>query len=238
MIIRNVPLVDKVKREIVTRFKTVDFVDESGRLPSEEVLSRQFGVSRSTIRSALAALEECWLDEVSTFEDLIRNSSHSARTVLLGADFRPAGSSAVPLRVEPEAQILRIDKLFYSDENPILYSQANIPLDLVDRQSLDLDAVCACCASPVYQILEECFHSRVHHQVSEIRGGIADETMASQLSYQAGQPVLFLEEVGYDSTQKPLYHGLHYFRADLVSFRVVRRPVLAINSKMMTMGQP
>jgi len=40
--------------------------------------------------------------------------------------------------------------------------------------------------------------------------------------------LLSLEEVGYSAEQKPVYHATHRFRADLVSFRLVRRPVLSI----------
>jgi GntR family transcriptional regulator len=263
MISRNVPLVDKVKREIVSRMSSANFVNDQGRLPSEEELSRQFGVSRSTIRSALASLEESglvtrrhgvgtylndlgvapgsvwgWLDEASTFEDLIRNSSHVARTAVLEADFRLAGASAGPLDVAPEAPVLWVAKLFYSDENPVLYSAASIPLELLEPARRDLAALRDLAPQSVYAILETYFNAKVHHQVSDIRAGLSDEAMARRLEYKPQWPILALEEVGYDAWQKPLYHGAHYFRADLVSFRVVRRPVLTIDRKNNAMSQP
>lgn len=262
MISRNVPLVDKVKREIVSRIHSVNFIDDRGRLPSEEELSRQFGVSRSTIRSALGALAESglvtrrhgvgtyvndvglppssvwgWLDEASTFEDLIRSSSHAARTHLLEAGFRRAGNSAGPLHLAEDAQVFWNAKLFYSDDKPILYSETSIPLDLVEPDRQDVEALRAVCASPIYHLLETYFNAKVHHQVSEIRADLPDTGLLGRLNYEPHLPVLVLEEAGYSAAQKPLFHGLHYFRADLVSFRVVRRPVLAIGGTQFPLGR-
>jgi len=261
VISRNIPLADKVKREIVSRMGSGNLVNEQGRLPSEEMLSREFGVSRSTIRSALAALEESglvtrrhgvgtylndlgitpssvwgWLDEAGTFEDLIRNSSHTARTELLEADFRAAGPAASPLLIEPDEPVLWSAKLFYSDNTPVLYSEASIPLALLEPERQDLALLRALSARSVYHVLDTYFNAHVHHQVSDIRAGAAGAAHVRHLDYQPQHPLLILEEVGYDAAQRPLYHGAHYFRADLVSFRVVRRPVLTINHKNKTLA--
>lgn len=255
MISRNVPLADKVKREIVSRIESEGFVGGERRLPSEEELSRLFGVSRSTIRSALTSLEESgivtrrhgvgtyfndlgippssvwgWLDEAPTFEDLIRSSSHTAKTLLCKAEFREADSSAAPLRTEPNASVLWLEKVFYSDNFPIIYSETGIPLELAEPEKRELEVMREYFAKPVYEILAECFGSRVHHQTSEIRAILAEQTTARNLEYEVGHPLLSLEEVGYSAEQKPLYHAIHHFRADLVSFRLVRRPVLSIAS--------
>jgi len=255
MISRNVPLADKVKREIVSRIDSEDFVGGERRLPSEEELSKLFGVSRSTIRSALTSLEESgivtrrhgvgtyfndlgippssvwgWLDEASTFEDLIQSSSHTADTLLCDSEFREAKYSAAPLRIEPDAPVLWLAKVFISDSTPVIYSETIIPLELAEPEKRELETLRKHWAEPVYHILEECFGRRVHHQTSEIRAVFADETTAHNLEYEVGHPLLSLEEVGYSDEQKPLYHAIHRFRADLVSFRLVRRPVLSIAS--------
>jgi GntR family transcriptional regulator len=255
VISRNVPLVEKVKREILSRLDSRDFVDDSGRLPSEEELSRQFGVSRSTIRTALTWLEDSglvtrlhgvgtyvnhlaisprsvwgWLDEFTPFEDLIRNSNHVAQTALLEADFRPAGVAAVPLDIAPEAPVVWLAKVYYSDESPILYSEVSLPLELLEPERRDLEALREVCAQSVYQILETYFNLQVHRQVTDIGAEVAEGAIAARLEYPAGRPLLRLEEVGFGATQTPLYHGVHHFCADLVSFRLVRRPVLSIHT--------
>lgn len=253
MISRNVPLADKVKREIVSRIEFEGFVGGEGRLPSEEELSRLFGVSRSTIRSALTSLAESgivtrrhgvgtylndlgispssvwgWLDEAPTFEDLIRSSSHTAKTLLCESEFREAESLAAPLRTEPNAPVLWLSKVFYSDTSPVIYSETSIPLELAEPEKPELEALREHLAKSVYHILAECFARKVHHQTSEIRAVLAEETTARALDYEVGHPLLSLEEVGYSEEQKPVYHATHRFRADLVSFRLVRRPVLSI----------
>lgn len=255
MIARNVPLVEKVRREIVAGIQSANYIDDDGRLPSEEELARRFRVSRSTIRSALTSLEDSgivtrlhgvgtyvndlgidpgsvwgWLDQASTFEDLIKQSNHAAKTVVLETDFREAGKSALPLRAEPTVPVLWIRKLFYSDATPVIFSETSIPLALTEPERWDLQAVQVYCSRPVYDILEQYFHCQVHHQTSEIRGGVADESTAQLLECKAGHPILCLEEVGYSSGQQPLYHAAHRFRGDMVSFRLVRRPVLRIVS--------
>ncbi len=249
------PLVEKVKREILSRLGSHDFVDDSGRLPSEEELSREFGVSRSTIRTALTWLEDSgvvtrrhgvgtyvnhlaiaprsvwgWLDEFTPFEDLIRNSNHIAKTLLLETKFRPAGASASPLQVDPDAPVVWLSKVYHSDSSPILYSEVSIPLELIEPERRDLEAIREVSAQSVYQILETYFDVQVHRQVTDIRAEVAEPAIAGQLEYPVGRPLLCLEEVGYSVTQLPLYHGVHRFCADLVSFRLVRRPVLSINT--------
>ena len=255
MISRNVPLADQVKREIISRFDSEEFIGGERRLPSEEELSKLFGVSRSTIRSALTSLEESgivsrrhgvgtylndlgippssvwgWLDEASTFEDLIRSSNHTAETRIFESELRTAGSSSAPLRAEPIAPVLWLAKVFYSDTTPVIFSETSIPLELAEPEKRTLEALQEHSAKSVYRILEECFGRSVHHQTSEIRAVLADETIARTLNYAVGLPLLSLEEVGYSPEQDPLYHAIHCFRADQVSFRLIRRPVLSIAS--------
>jgi DNA-binding GntR family transcriptional regulator len=148
--------------------------------------------------------------------------------LLCESEFREAESSAAPLRTEPNAPVLWLAKIFYSDSTPVIYSETSIPLELGELEKRELEALREQCAKPVYHILAESFGWKVHHQTSEIRAVLAEELTAHSLDYEVGYPLLSLEEVGYSAEQKPLYHAIHRFRADQVSFRLVRRPVLNI----------
>ncbi|MCC7017872.1 MAG: GntR family transcriptional regulator [Rhodospirillales bacterium] len=211
------------------------------------------GISRSTVRSALLHLQDIgivnrrhgvgtyvndlgitsasvwgWLDEFLLFEDMIRRSNHVPRMELLEADFREAGAAGAPLRIDPAARVLWIRKLYYSDSVPLLYSESGVPLKL-NEEVQESASIFRNCVRTVYQILEEHFHSRVHHQTSEIRAAPADASMAQLLDFEVGQPLLCFEEVGYSLKQVPLFYGRQYFRSDLARFRLVRRPILDIS---------
>jgi hypothetical protein len=48
------------------------------------------------------------------------------------------------------------------------------------------------------------------------------------LRCDVGAPLLRVEEVGYTAELQPVFYAMNHFRADMISFRQVRQPVLNI----------
>jgi len=250
---RNVPLAEQVKTELLSLIRLGDLSEHAGRLPAETHLSRQFGVSRATIRAALSALEQAgvvtrlhgvgtfvndlglpastiwgWFDKAPEFADLIRNSGHAPDCQLLGSETVEAGHLAAPLRVDPVDKILLTYKRFLSDEEPVIYSITSVPVELIAPDRREAAMMPQACAESVYRFLQIQCDSRVNHQTSEIQVTLADQSVAAHLACTVGQPLFNVVEVGYSPQQEPLFHAVNFFRGDLVRFRLIRRPVLSI----------
>lgn len=253
MIPRNVPLADQVKTELLSLIRSGDLSEHAGRLPSETELSRQFGVSRATIRAALSALEQAgvltrlhgvgtfindlglpastvwgWFDQAPAFADLIRNSGHKPGCQLLASETVEAGHLAAPLRIDPAEPVLLTYKRFLSDEEPVIYSITSVPIDLIPPDHRETALMPEACVESIYDFLQAQCNVRVNHQTSEIQVTLADEDVSSLLACAVGLPLFRVEEVGYSPLQEPLFHATHFFRGDLVRFRLIRRPVLGI----------
>jgi GntR family transcriptional regulator len=253
MVRRTASLAQQVAQEILSEIETGTIARDTGLLPSEADLSRRFGVSRATVREALSRLDLAgvvirrqgvgtyvnsrrdgsasvrgWFDDATALMDFVRTSDSGARAKVIECHIRPANEVARCLDVALSASVVAIEKLFFSDNNPVIHCVNIVPLRLVEPNTV-ADA-CGRFESveSTYEFLDQFCHRRVHHQQSEIRAVPADEKMARLLGCEAGAALLRVEEVGYSSELQPVFYGLNHFRGDLVTFRQVRHPSLSI----------
>lgn len=253
MLQRNISLVDQLIHELVSQISTGDLIGQDGRLPSETELSQRYAISRATVREALTKMENAgiiirrhgvgtfinnilknrpglirgWLDEAPAFVDLIARSGHTADCKVLAVSTVPANEVAAPLGVEPEARVVSIEKLFFADRVPVIHSLTRLAVEIIAAANSEPLSE-ASYRKPIYQLLEEYGHRKVHHQNSEIRAVLADETLSRLLECGPGDPLLQVEEIGYDLDQTALFYALHHFRGDRISFRQIRIPSFTI----------
>ena len=258
MVQRSAPLVEQLVNELATEISTGHIVGDGGRLPSEAELCQRYSVSRATVREALSKLELAgvvirrhgvgtfvnqalkgqpglvrgWLDEAPAFVDLITESGHTAICKLLGTTTIqvPTPTIAAQLGLAPETQVIAIDKLFLADETPVIHSHTLLPCHLLqgDHQALSLPE--AAYQEPIYKVLQEQCNLKVHHQTSEIKAVLANDSLTAKMGCDTGDPLLQVEEIGYNQEQIALFYALHHFRGDQVSFRQIRIPSFTIDS--------
>ena len=255
---RQMPLASQLIHEIANGISQGTLVDDNGRLPSEADLCRQFDVSRSTVREALAQLERAgvitrrhgvgtfvrktfrqnpgtiwgWLDEAPAFVDLISQSGHQAKCELLSVKMGIAGKFAGLIEIGFDTPVVHIEKLFYADNDPVIYSSTVLPFEMIsgnpDAASLKREVF----EKSIYEIFQEYGENQIDHQSSEIKATKANDRLSFCLQIEFGDPLLEVEEVGYALGQAPLFHALHYFRSDRIRFRQIRVPKFVINSKI------
>jgi GntR family transcriptional regulator len=256
MLQRNTPLVNQLISALATEIVAGELVASDGRLPSEAELSERYAVSRATVREALSKLELAgvvvrrhgvgtfvnrmikdqpglirgWLDEAPAFVDLIAQSGHTPSQKVLNASVIAVGEMAEYLNIGPDASVIVIEKLYFADATPIIFSQTTVPHELVEASN-GVEPASGNYHDSIYQLLKERSNRRVNHQNSEMRAVLADDRLAGWLECQPGAPLLQLEEIGYDLDQTPLFYALHHFRGDRVSFRQIRRPTFLIESQ-------
>lgn len=257
MIQKNVPLASQVIFEILAQIDSGDIVSDHKELPSEAELSQRFGISRSTIREALAKLElggaitrqqgigtyvspvvtnhpgsvRNWLNEAPNFIDLIQNEGFWADCTLLNIGIIPAGSLANFLEITAQSQVVSIERVFIADASPVIHSANFVSLELIESHYQE--TVCAAykCTQSIYEFLQQWCNSKVYNQKSEIRAVLADEKIAGLLNCSPGAPLLRVEEIGYGSKMKPIFYGLNHFRGDKASFVEMRHPTVWLRGR-------
>jgi len=260
MVQRNAPLAEQLVNEITAEISAGQIVGDGGRLPSEAELCRRYDVSRATVREALSKLELAgvvirrhgvgtflnqalkhqpglvrgWLDEAPAFVDLISESGHKPDCKLLNVSKIqvPTPAIADQLGIKPDAQVIAIDKLFLAGETPVIHSHTLLSCNLLETNHQILPIPDAAYREPIYRFLKEQCNRKVHHQTSEIRAVLANESLAAPLACRAGDPLLQVEEIGFSQEQIALFYARHHFRGDQVSFRQIRIPSFTIDSNL------
>ena len=228
-----------VKKELVELIKEGYF--EDGLLPSEEMLASKFGVSRITIRDALASLENlkyisraqgkdtvinknvaalgCRICEGIAFKDLIRAQGYqvSWHTFPIEKILMPEYAKE---RLNSNASdAYCIKTLYYANSVPALYSINYLSTDIVDDSiffiPLDKKGLFEC-LNDRYQFPE------ASYDIIEIKPVCADEILASLFRAPIHTPLLLLESVCFDSKQTSLLFTYEYYNTSVLPFKEVR----------------
>ncbi len=238
MIARNPSLTDQVKSHIKERILAGDF--EEGRIPSENELATELGVSRTTVRDALSRLEnegavyrkqgagtfvnepglqiKSRLEEIWSYEEVLRDHGYTPSVRVLGVDHQGADEAvANDLAIEPGDSVLVMHKLFLEDDDPVVLTQNRIPAAYLDDDVAD-DA-----GEPLFAFIEAHCDRNLSYYLSEIVPVVLDADRADLLGAEPGTPALCFEEIGFDQDNTPIVRSTSYFRDDLLRFRLIRR---------------
>ncbi len=239
MIKRNPSLTDQAKSYIKDMILNDGF--EDGRIPSETILADELQVSRTTIRDALSRLEnegvifrkqgsgtfvnepglqiKSRLEEIWSYEDVIQAHSFTPSTKILKVYTEAAGSHVADgLEIDPENEVLTIEKLFLADKQPVILAFNRIPLQFVKEPYQPGDF-----RVPVYQFLWENGRQRLTYYLSEIIPIIADDYLPEILHINPNTPLISFSEIGYNDDNEPILHSSSCFRDDLLRLRLIRR---------------
>jgi len=141
MISPNPSLSDQVKSHLKQRIVGGEF--EEGRIPSEQDLAAELGVSRATVRDALSKLEhegaiyrkqgagtfvnqpglqiKSRLEEIWSYEEVLRDHGYEPSVRMLRVVTEPADHAlAEDLGIDVGDTVLVIEKLFLEDAEPVV----------------------------------------------------------------------------------------------------------------------
>jgi DNA-binding GntR family transcriptional regulator len=214
-----------------------------GRLPPERVISERMGVSRATVRRALAALEaEGMIEAVQgrgtflttvplaeppnalmSFTALARERGTAAGAHVIDARVRPATlEEAGQFRIAPGSDVFDLERLRTIDSLAVAIDRAVVPLGFApgvpehDWSSASL-----------YQVLTACGNGPVRADyVVEARAATAEQ--AERLQVAAGAPVLFARTIAYARSGHLVQTGEIVYRGDRYRFQatLVAQPEL------------
>lgn len=204
------------------------------QLPSESELGELSGVSRITVRRALATLENEGLiyrrQGLGSFaapptipQGLVRLTdfaqdmeraglSASSRVLHHGAESAPPAAAAA-LEVKEGAPVIRLDRLRMGDGETVALDRTWLPpfyAQFLDGRDLADETI--------YQVLERDYEIPVERARYRIEATLASPDDAPHLGVPEGAPLLLVERVSYTAAEKPVYYQRRYYRADRVAF--------------------
>jgi GntR family transcriptional regulator len=213
-------------------------------LPSESVLNRTFGISRTTARSALDQLENDGLvsrragrgsivlppkvDQplnllASFAEDMnARGLVPSYRALSIASSRLPA-EVAVLLDVERGTKAIAVERLLLADGQPLASSLAWLSPNIVPVSHLPAAQVLG--SKSLYQWIETTVGVRITFGEEYIEAGVAESPLDERLGIRAGSPVLIARRLSRCTQGRPVEHAVMHYRADRYRFRIeVARP--------------
>lgn len=210
------------------------------RLGAERALADELGISRATLRQALAMLEkgglvrrvpgrgggtfvstpkiERDLSRVVGVPALLRSQGVVAGSRIVSAGLAVADETAArELRLRPGGLVIDLVRIRLADGSPISVEHAMLPADRFPGL-LELPL-----GGSVYELLDEHFDTRPKEALERIEVVTASPDEAQILEVQAGAPLLSITRTAVDSADEPFEFSHDLFRGDRTRI-IVRSP--------------
>lgn len=225
-----VPLYFQVAQELERLIRS-DTLPAGTKLENEIALADRLGVSRPTMRRAIQYLVERGLLvrkrgvgtqvvrspvnrslELTSLYDDLRQAGRRPRTQVLSAgEVEAEEAIADALGVPPGADVFRLRRLRYADDEPIAVLTNYLPRDLLDVEPEAFER------SGLYEVIRGAgVHIRVADQSIGAKNASAGE--ARLLGEKAGAALLTMTRVAYDDLGRAVEYGTHVYRSSRYAF--------------------
>ena len=236
-------LSSKVRKSLLQMLKEGQF-DATGRLPAEETLAREMGISRTVLRDVLAALEsEGFISrrrgigtivnkhvlnvtsrmdlEKEFLEDYVDAGYTPSIKEIRVSRIQAEGQACRRLSLEPGQPLLAVERIILADGREAVYCIDHIPMSIIrDHNYTEAEM-----QAPIFEFLRNRCHTSVHMGLTNIEACQADDKLAGELALPPGTAVLYLDQIGYDIDQKPILWSKEYYTPGILHFTVLRRKV-------------
>jgi GntR family transcriptional regulator len=238
------PLKTRLHRELKERIANGHY-PPGIQLPSEAEMVEQYGVSRSTVRSALSALEaeglivRRWgvgtfvchrqrianpITEAVDFRELIAASGFTPGVTVGQASIVKADSdNAAALAVPEESTLLKVEKVFQADENAVIFVVNRIPAWVLGEQVLREAAERPEVTEPIYHFLDERCHQQIDHHVATLRAILVRDCEIPVPGVDPLAPVLTMCSIAYNREERPVFESRSTYPDQRVQLKLVRR---------------
>lgn len=231
-------LSDLVRLELLDEIRRGKYLVGS-KLPNEEKLAGELGVSRNTLREALRVLEsEGVVEKKQGLGTFVRGESgpkvkpgieklFRVTDAILELGLTP-GTSELDFNISPadawEAEKLGINegtavshlrRVRTADGTPAVYC-----MDVFSPKVGDLTLEHL--RPSVFSYLEEVKGIHIAYAATDIRSIVAGKELAGKLNVSAASPLLLLDQVHYDKLNQPILYSRLFFRSDFFVFHVIR----------------
>ncbi len=210
------------------------------RMPSENELAQELGVSRSTIRIALTTLEtemmitrrqgdgtyinERLLNTTNNLGKILDFNRHieasgyipSVKAIYLNHK-NPTPQECEALKIDPDSTILNIGRLFFADKYPVILSHNTIPEIILNTKLTIADLN----QSLPYFFRQYC-NLEFTYGITELQSVLPDTETQKLLEIDAHTPVMRFSEVFYSEDDQPVVYATNYYNDKKIRLLVAR----------------
>lgn len=217
---------------------------EFDRLPPEITLSETFGVSRSTMRDALATLEregfitrkhgvgtlinrhvltvKTRIDLEEEFLSIIRDAGYVPDIKDSKLDCGPASAfEAEKLKLKPGTEVIRVRRVVSADNTPTIFCIDTFDASLIKNKKYDVGEL----HKPIFDFLLRYCDEDVFLDLTEIHAENADAEIAEKLNIEKGTALLHLVEVGYNYQGSPILFSSEFYREGVITHTIIRKKI-------------
>ncbi|MDO4581489.1 MAG: GntR family transcriptional regulator [Bacillota bacterium] len=217
---------------------------QAQRLPSENVLAERLGISRTQLRDSLASLEregfisrlhgvgtvvnrhvldvDTRMDLEAEFAEMLRRAGYQPAIAFAEAQEQACDRLiAQRLHIAEGGRVLCVARLVTADGRPAIYCEDYIEYGRIKDASYgDADLI-----RPIFDFLERfCFCQPVM-DLTELHAAAADSRLAALLQVAEGAPLLYMDEVDYDTRGEPLFCSRQYYVEGILKHTVLRKKI-------------
>ncbi len=236
-----VPLYLQIKEWMLDQIRTGRW-PQRYKLPAEEDLAGAVGVSRGTLRKAIAELvregvlhqihgkgtfvtaggiEQPLAQRLSAFSELLeeRGIRYSTRVLQQRVE-EPAGRVASLLRLEPGQQVVHLARIRLVESCPVAYMENYVPVHLAPGlERVDF------ARQGLFRTLEQDYGLTLAWGQRTFEALGAEGEVAEYLELPAGAPVFYIQQVVYLDDGRPVEFSDVWLRGDRFRLSaVIRRP--------------
>jgi GntR family transcriptional regulator len=223
-------------RQIIER-RLYGHCEIGDKLPTEQALCAEFGVSRETVREALRGLEEDGvirryrakgtffvhrpsMPERTSMVGMVEDSSPKSRSyaaLLAAGPVKPPEDVIAALGTAPDVYL--IERLYHLEDQPLALHESYLPRAVAER-ILEFDLTC----SRLLEVIKARLDTPCIEERQQIDAMVADARLARLLDIAVGAPVLKITRLYRLGEQAPhaLFHS--YYRADRYTYTLEINP--------------
>ncbi len=198
---------------------------EGSRLPSEPDLSKLLGVSRTTLRQALALLQD---------DGLVKNIRGKGNFIIKSLSDKPIGLETIghpiykcitdtidqvklQLRIEPStdyfnqtlakktAAVVLIDRWYKSQGNTVAYTFTLVPIETIAKFNIDLNN-----HDKVLEFVEEEIYRICSNVLVEIKYSTSGNFSSKFTTISPENQFYLVQETMYDDSEFPIISNKHF----------------------------
>jgi GntR family transcriptional regulator len=159
------------------------------------------------------------LDRFWSFVKLIQDTGHDPMVRMLRVAYRVVTVwEAEMLEIPLESQVLVIERLFLSEENPVIHSTNILPAALISDMPLIEEVVIS-----INDFLSNNAGQEIYYSTADISAQVPDEEISTILELPDGTPILRFSDVFYNRDEEPVAIGFNYYNEKILGMRLVRQ---------------
>ncbi|MBS4174567.1 GntR family transcriptional regulator [Bacillus sp. FJAT-49736] len=228
---------NKVKESIIQLIKSGEYTPHT-QLPTEAEFCEKFGVSRTTVRTALGQLtlegyvyrkqgkgtfvsgqkvKQVLTTTANNFSEQLTNQGKSPTIKVIGLTVIQSDEFMDEIfTLQKGDPVNRLERIRYADNEPLQYEISYLPW----KKTPGLDA--KECEKSLYRLLNQQFGLKIKRTIEYLELCIADKEIADKLKVKVGAPCFSLITYAYLEDGSPIEYSKTVFRGDKANFVIER----------------